>query len=62
MPVIRTGIAAGPALRALLRGSGTRRLSPRGVAVNFVSAATPAEAPAGLFAGTVDVAGGSRCA
>ena len=29
-----------------------------GVAVDFVSATTPAEAPAGLFAGTVDVAWG----
>ena len=29
-----------------------------GLAINFVSAATPADAPAGLFAGTVDVAWG----
>jgi len=56
------GLLYTPYYAALALGAYRRE----GVEVDFVSAAPPADAPAGLFAGTVDVAWGgpmrvSRC-
>ena len=48
------GLLYAPYYAALARGAYRRE----GVAIDFVSAPTPGEAPAGLFAGTVDVAWG----
>ena len=48
------GLLYAPYYAALALGAYRRE----GVAIDFVSAPTPAEAPAGLFAGTVDVAWG----
>ena len=48
------GLLYTPYYAALALGAYRRE----GVEVDFVSAATPADAPAGLFAGTVDVAWG----
>jgi NitT/TauT family transport system substrate-binding protein len=48
------GLLYAPYYAALALGAYQRE----GVAIDFVSAATPAQAPAGLFAGTVDVAWG----
>jgi NitT/TauT family transport system substrate-binding protein len=48
------GLLYAPYYAALALGAYRRE----GVAVNFVSATAPADAPAGLFAGTVDVAWG----
>ena len=48
------GLLYAPYYAALALGAYRRE----GVTVDFVSATTPAEAPAGLFAGTVDVAWG----
>ena len=58
MPVILQeslrGLLYAPYYAAMALGAYRRE----GVAVDFVSATTPADAPAGLFAGTVDVAWG----
>ena len=48
------GLLYAPYYAALALGAYRRE----GLAIDFVSAATPADAPAGLFAGTVDVAWG----
>jgi ABC-type nitrate/sulfonate/bicarbonate transport system substrate-binding protein len=51
------GLLCAPDYAALALGAYRRE----GVAIDFVSATAPAEAPAGLFAGMVDPPGEGRC-